>query len=338
MPVRSTPTPPRRLSGVAERHQRANAPDLAIARLAELQHGVVSRRQLGALGLTPAMVRSRLARQQLAQLHRGVYAVGHRRLTRRGFWLAAVLAGGEGAVLSHRDAAVLHDLLSSERERVEVTTPDRMASTPGIDAYDRRALPREERTVVAGIPVTTVERTLVDLADAVPPHRLRKALAEADRLRVADASTLAAVMERTRGRPGRGHAALTAAVEELRAHGAQLTRSEAEDRFLDLVIAHGLARPRMNHRVAGYEVDAVWPAQRVAVEIDGAAYHWTPSARVRDRAKQQRLAAAGWQVLRFGWPDVDDPRLRHETAAALRSAGIPHASWAAGAASAFRCR
>jgi very-short-patch-repair endonuclease len=311
-------------SAPAQSVQINNAPDRAIADLADSQHGVVSRPQLGAVGVSASMIETRLARGQLVPLHRGVYAVGHRRLTTRGFWTGATLAGGDGAVLSHRDAATLHGILSSDRVRIEVTTPRQVASTGRLTVYSRRALPPEERTVVAGIPVTTVERTLVDLADVVPPHRLRRALSEAERMRVADARTLAAVMERTRGRPGRGYAVLTAALDELRSHGAQLTRSEAEDRFLDLVIAHGLARPRMNHRLAGFEVDAVWPAQRVAVEIDGQAFHWTPSARARDRAKEARLAAAGWRVLRFGWADVSDPRRRHAVATALRAAGVPH--------------
>lgn len=198
-----------------------------------------------------------------------------------------------------------------------------MASTVRIDAYDRRALPPQERTTVAGIPVTTVERTLVDLADVVPPHRLRKALAEAERMRIADARALAAAMERTRWRTGSGHAALTAALTEVRTHGPQKTRSTAEDLLLDLAIEHRLARPAMNRIVDGAEVDALWPVQRIAVEVDGDAYHWTPSARANDRAKANRLVASGWRVLRFGWLDVSDPRRRPAVADALRAAGIP---------------
>nr|WP_246345315.1 type IV toxin-antitoxin system AbiEi family antitoxin domain-containing protein [Conexibacter arvalis] len=292
--------------------------------MADRQHGVVSRRQLVDAGLTPTMIQTRLARGQLVPLHRGVYALGHRRLARFGFWTAAVLAAGPDAALSHRDAAALHGLLSLERARIDVTSPRRMASTARIDAHDRRALPADERTAIAGIPVTTVERTLVDLGEVVPAHRLRKALAEAERMRAADAHRLAAAMERTRGRRGGGHAALTAALAELRRHGPQRTRSEAEDLFLDLVIEHRLARPRMNMLVDGAEVDAVWPAQRVAVEVDGAAYHWTDDARERDRRKSNRLAAAGWRVLRFDWWEVSEPPRRAAVAAALRAAGIPH--------------
>lgn len=309
--------------GATKPHRIDIAPDQAIAKLADRQHGVVGRSQLIEIGVTASMIRTRRERGRLIVVHKGVYAVGHRRLTSHGFWLAAVLAGGDGAVLSHRDAATLHRVLSSDRSRIEVTTPRTVASTSRIDVYARRTLQPEELATIAGIPVTTVERTLVDLAGVVPPHRLRKALAEAERMRVADARALAAAMERTRSRAGRGHAALTTALKELRAHGPQKTRSTAEDLLLDLAIEHRLARPSMNRIVDGVEVDALWPAQRVAVEVDGDAYHWTPSTRARDRAKANGLVTAGWRVLRFGWLDVSDPLRRPSVVAALRAAGIP---------------
>lgn len=310
-------------SAPAQHVQNANAPDRATAELADRQHGVVSRRQLLASGVTATMVETRLRRRQLVPLHRGVYAVGHRRLTERGFWMAAVLAAGPGAALSHRDAAALHGILLSDRSRIEVTTPRRTASTDRLDVYDRRELTADDVEVTAGIDVTTVERTLVDLAAVVPAYRLRKALAEAERMRLADRHRLAAAMERARTRHDGGHAALSAALAELRRHGLQRTRSDAEDLFLDLVIEHRLARPRMNLVLHGDEVDAVWRAERVAVEVDGGAYHWTPAARARDREKANRLAARGWRLLRFDWWDVSEPPRRARVAAALRAAGIP---------------
>lgn len=192
-----------------------------------------------------------------------------------------------------------------------------------LDLHARRRIDARERTVVAAIPVTTVERTLVDLAAVVPGHRLRKALAEAERLRAVHLPDLLRALDGTRGRNGSGHAALTSALAELRRHGPQQTRSDAEDLLLDLVIEHGLARPRMNRVIEGAEFDAVWPAQRVAVEVDGGAFHWTARRQERDAEKAAALEAEGWRVLRFDWCDVTVPARRARVADALRAAGVP---------------
>jgi predicted transcriptional regulator of viral defense system len=259
-------------------------------------------------GVTSKVVEHRLKRGTLVPIHRGVYAVGHTRLTSHGFWMAASLAAGRGAVLSHRDAAALHGIRPCNRPTVEVSTPTSAASTPKLTVYARRRMVAAERTTVDGIPVTTVERTLVDLACVLPQHQLRKALAEAERMRLVDARALAACLQRTRGRAGGGHRRLTAALAEQVTNGPQLTRSEAEDLFLDVVIEGRLARPQMNERIVGEEVDAVWRDLRVAVEVDSRAFHSSPTAQARDRAKSNRLAVAGWRLLRFTWSDLTHDR------------------------------
>jgi len=214
-----------------------------IVALVERQYGVITRRQLLALGATPSMVETRLRRGTLVPLHPGIYAVGHRQLRREGHWLAAVLACGPGSVLSHRDAAALHGLRPGGRSRVDVTTARRVRSRGGIAIHHAVALDVRDVAVVERIPVTAVERTLVDLAHVVPRDALAKALREADHLRVVDLAALRGAMHRTRTRNGPGHAALAAVLEEHRRLGTQLTRSVLEDGFLKLCERHGLHGP-----------------------------------------------------------------------------------------------
>ncbi len=289
-----------------------------MAELAETQYGVVAREQLAALGLTPSVIEERIARGHLIRLHRGVYAVGHRQLRREGRWLAAVLACGPGAALSHREAAALHGLRPSDRARIDVTTARRIrAGRVGIQIHSSATLGDRDITTVAGIRVTAVARTLVDLADVVPTDGLAKALREAEHLRAVDMRDLADAMHRTRNRPGSGHARLSAVLAEHRQNGTQLTRSELEDRFLTLAAEHGLPRPRTNFHVEGLEVDACWPTARLAVELDGWARHKDRHVFQRDREKGNVLTGAGWRLLRFTHDDV--VRRPAEIAAVVRN-------------------
>lgn len=249
------------------------------------------------------MVQRRLEERRLLPLHRGVYAVGHRRLRREGFWLAAVLAAGPGAVLSHREAAALHGLRPADRPTVDVTATARRR-VPGVAVHRVERLAREHVTAVDGIPVTTVARTLVDLAAVVQPAALRKALEEAERSHRLDVRAIEDVLERTRGRNGRGHRRITQALDELARTGTTLTRSMLEDRFLALLDAHGLPRPSANAWTEAMEVDVAWPAARLAVELDGWEAHKTRDAFQRDRTRSNDLQAAGWTVLRFTHADV----------------------------------
>ena len=251
------------------------------------------------------MVESRLAGGQLVRLHRGVYAVGHDRLRREGWWMAAVLAAGPGSLLSHRDAAALHGLRPpGDHGRWEVTTTGRAASTERIRVYGTTALDARDATAVAGIPVTSVARTLVDLAGIVPGAQLRKALNEAERQRVFDLRAIERALAATARRNGGGHAAMRRALAELAAIGERVTRSELEDRFLTLLDAHGLPRPRTSYGIEGMEVDAAWPEERLVVELDGWDAHATRRAFLEDRERGNALELAGWRLLRFTWADV----------------------------------
>ncbi len=253
--------------------------------------------------MTHAMVRSRVANGRLLPLYRGVYAVGHRRLRRDGHWLAAVLAAGPGAVLSHREAAALHGLRPADRPSVDVTVPARRRLA-GVQVHVVERLAREDVTTVDAVPVTTVARTLVDLAAVVSPTALRKALEEAERSHRLDVRAIEAVLARTRGRNGVSHGRIKAALAELARTGASVTRSRLEDRFLALLDAHGLPRPSANAWTAGMEVDAAWPAARLAVELDGWDSHKTRQAFQRDRTRSNDLQAAGWTILRFTHADI----------------------------------
>jgi len=262
-------------------------------RLAAGQHGVVTRRQLLDAGMTSRMVQGRVARKQLLPLHRGVYAVGHAQLRPEGRWLAAVLAAGPGAALSHRSAAALHGI--RESDALDVTTTGR-AAVRGVVVHRTTRLDAEDLTTRRGVRTTTLERTLVDLAAILPAPKVAKLLRETDRLGKLNATALRAALERG-GRAGRQ--ALRAALEQRERHAASLTLSELEDRFLALLDDHDLPRPLTNHPVLGMKVDAVWPEQRLAVELDGWAWHHDRAAFEEDRARSARLARAGWTPVRF---------------------------------------
>ncbi len=275
--------------------------------LAARQWGVVSRGQLLDAGVPRTTIGDRVRSGRLIPLHPGVYAVGHARLRREGRWLAAVLAVGPGAVLSHRDAAGLHDLRPANHARIDVTTVGRARSSAKIQVHRTRSLDPADTTTVHGIPTTTVARTLVDLAGLRLPHdHLTRAIKEAERRRAFDLTAVQAAMARTRGRTGRGHRALQRAIEECAAFERHHTRSPLEDAFLRLVRSNGLPLPSTNALVQGYQVDAVWRAQRVAVELDGWTDHQTRRAFETDRARDAALTAAGWRVVRFTLRQVND--------------------------------
>jgi very-short-patch-repair endonuclease len=266
---------------------------------------VVARRQLAAIWVTPSMIEARIAMGHLIRLHRGVYAVGHRQLRIEGHWLAAVLAIGPGAALSHREAAALHGLRPSNRPRTDVTTVRRVRTPPpGVEVHHAASLTASDVTAVNAIPVTTVARTLVDLAGVVPQVHLAKALREAEHLRLADLAEIEDALRTTRNRPGPGHTRLRAVLDEHRTRGTQLTRSVLEDRFVALLGAHDLPRALTNAYVEGHEVDAFWPHRRLVVELDGWARHKDRHAFQQDREKGNALAAAGYTILRFTHDDV----------------------------------
>ncbi len=283
---------------------RTRHPDRGIAVLAGAQHGVVSRRQLFVLGLGRGAIFHRLARGRLHEVHSGVYAAGHRLLSDQGRWMAAVLAGPPGTVLSHRSAAALWEIRPHRGGRAEVTHRRQIHGSPGVLPH-RALLPADEITRVDGIPVTTVARTILDLAAVLDCAGVERALNEAEVRRLGGDLSLARLVGRYPGR--RGVACVRRLLLE-RAPSA-LTRSELEERFLALIRDHGLPRPLVNAGLfAGgrwYEADCVWREQRLVVELDGRAFHATTSAFERDRARDRALQVAGWRVVRVTWRQLD---------------------------------
>lgn len=266
--------------------------DQDIAELAARQHGVVARRRLLAMGLSRQAVDKRVRAGRLHRVHRGVYAVGHRRVTFEGTLFAAVLACGEGAVVSHTSAAVLHRLRNGRQRVVHVTVPGRggRATRRGMVIH-RSAIEPQETGTIDAIPVTSPARTVLDLADTVTRRELERTMDEADYLRL-DLSGL----EPRQGRPGYGRLNAVLADHE---PGSTLTRSELEEFLLAFCRRHGFERPVVNSSVEGHEVDFCWPKQRLIVEADGRQTHDTVGAFERDRVRDAELVVAGWRVLRI---------------------------------------
>jgi hypothetical protein len=224
--------------------------------------------------------------------------------------MAAVLACGQGAVLSHRSAAHLHELRATDRSNVEVTVPTEHAHrVVGVDVHRSRTLTIDDATEVDGIPCTTVARTLLDLAAVVGRRPLERAIEQAEVQEVLDYHALADQLERNRRtKGGRGLRAVMA----VHAPGAKPTESVLEERFLALCKQAGVPLPERQVYIdpddgePAIRVDFAWRAQRVVVETDGARYHRTSAKFESDRRKDQRLAIAGWMVLRITWRQLMD--------------------------------
>ncbi len=284
--------------------------ELAIVGLATRQHGVVSRIQLTGLGLTPGAIDSRLRRGRLLAIHAGVYAVGHLDLRRQGWWWAAVLAAGVGTVLSHFTAAALWNLLSP-RSIIHISVPGRTGRLRlgGVVAHRPRSLPADEVDHEDGLPVTTVARTLVDLAAVARESDLEHAVEQAERQSRFDLVAVQAVLAQSRGR--RGIRTLREVI--LRWAGPNVTRSQLEIAFRAICRRAGAPQPLTNAPVLlegrHYEPDFLWPDRRLIVETDGFDSHKTKAAFVRDRRRDRRLRRADYAVERFSWDDIFfDPR------------------------------
>jgi very-short-patch-repair endonuclease len=228
--------------------RNVDKPDQIVARIAARQHGVVRLEQLLLAGLTHAAVQRRVEAGRLHRLYRGVYAVGHRNLSREGRWLAAVFACGEGAVLSHGSAAALWRLSPTSPQLAHVTVSGTTghAQRPGIRLHRSTTLTRKETTQRHGIPVTTQTRTLRDLG-----------------------------------------------------YGPERTRSDLERLFLRICRKHGIPKPEVNTKLGPYEVDFLWRAERLIVEVDSWKYHSGRRAFEADRARDRELSRRGFVVLRF---------------------------------------
>jgi predicted transcriptional regulator of viral defense system len=287
----------------------ASPPDWRVAKLAARQWGVVSLAQLRAAGVSYDAVRSRVRAGRLHRLHHGVYAVGHTVLKREGRWLAAVLACGDGAVLSHRSAAAHWGLLQSEATRTDITTPRRRAGNATIRLHRSHSLIARDTTTHQGIPITSIPRTLLDLAATVRADRLERALAQAEHLQLYDHRAITELLARSNGH--RGQKALT----EATALDPKLTRSEWEVRMLKLLRTAALPEPLVNLPLDAPDYgecrpDFHWPSHRLIVETDGWRTHRTRAAFESDRAKDAALTAAGYRVVRFTWRTPDATILR----------------------------
>ena len=277
--------------------------ELAIARLAARQHGVVARRQLLDMGLTPRAIEYRLSIGRLHVIYRGVYAVGHTHVLGRGKWMAAVLACEQGAVLSHRSGADLWGFLDAASPRVDVSaTGRRGAVSPRIRHHRLRHLRTEDTTRLDGIPVTTVARTLFDLAEVIDQTALEGAFEAAERMELLDLRAVLLTCQRNPGR--RAHKRLQSLLPNLTS--PEPTRSELERRFRRVCRLADVPLPQVNVPVEGYEVDAFWPAARLVVELDGWGFHKTRGAFERDRARDAALLVAGYRVVRATYRQLRD--------------------------------
>ncbi len=278
-----------------EYRYKPSTPDQRAAAIAARDWGVISAGELLACGMARNGIAARVAAGRLHRIHRGVYALGHAGVTMRGRFLAAVKACGAGAVLSHRSAAALWELVpwDDEREPEVIARWDRRIA--GVTTHRANQPPPQIR--FDRIPVTTPARTLADLSSVLPfkPHRraVREALAR-NRITTDEAAHL------TPGAPA-------------------ATRSELEDLLLDLIEAAGFERPRVNEPLPnGLVPDFRWPDHRLILEADGAAWH---KDRANDAQRQARLEAEGERVIRVTYTQAKDRP--DETAKRLEAAGVP---------------
>jgi very-short-patch-repair endonuclease len=204
--------------------------------------------------------------------------------------MAAVLAGGPGAVLSHASAAMAWDLRRTSARAIDVTVPTRAGREPraGLRLHRSATLTSREVAEVRGVPVTSVARTIIDLSRTLKGRELEHIVDLADQRGLVDFTDLRAA-----------HSASLHAV--LRNYRPAPTRSELEERFLRLCDEHGIERPQVNAVIEGIEVDFVWRDRRLIVEVDGYAHHRSPEAFERDRERDVVLEVKGWRVMRFTW-------------------------------------
>ena len=275
-----------------------------IAELASSQHGVVSAAQLRELGISRSGIGRRVQAGLLHPLHRGVYFVGHPNQSVRARYLAGVLALGEGARLSYRSAAEVWGLRANAAGRVEVSVPRHRPGPPGITVHRTRLLAPQDFTVLDGIPVTSVARTLLDLSAVVRPMDLPPAIDRAERRGLFDLDAIVDVLARANGR--RGARALRQAIAT---YMPSTQKSELERGFKRLLEEHpDIPRPAFNALVDGetgtHEVDAYWAHHRLAVQLDSFEFHRTRRDQERDAASDADLELADHRVLRLTWGEA----------------------------------
>jgi very-short-patch-repair endonuclease len=271
------------------------AGDLAASWVAGRQLDLITHRQLKAAGVSKDMITRRCRRGLLHRVHNHVYLLGTSIMLPGGHELAAVLAGGPRAVVSHRSAAGLWGLSPGSTDEVEVTVVGgRSRSRPGLRAHRVDSLDPRDRRLHRGIPVTSPARALLDYAASAPPDELEHAIAEAYALKLVTDSQIHRTLERAPRRPGA--ARLRAELD--RESGPQWTQSEAERRMLQLIRAARLPPARTQVRIAGWPADFLWPEHKLIVEVDGYPFHSHRRAFERDRRRDAAHVAAGYRVIR----------------------------------------
>jgi hypothetical protein len=268
---------------------------------------VVSREQLLQMGLERGAIGRRIRAGRLHPLHVGVYALGHLVIPRQGRWMAAVLASGPEAILSHWSAAALWGIRGNSRTRIDVTVPHRSRSSDFIRRHISE-VPGDERRVEEGIPVTTVPRTIFDLAATEPLDEVKRLLREMEFKELWDRLSLWDLVERYPRR--RGIRKVTTALEGLEDEPVGEQKNPLEERFAPFCRRHHLPLPHLNHPIeAGgksFQVDCHWPGTNQIVELDGWQAHKSRSAFREDKARDRRLAAAGYMVTHVTWNQLDD--------------------------------
>jgi hypothetical protein len=275
---------------------KSDAVEWKVARIASRQHGIVTRPQLLTAGLSATGIRRRVDKGLLHPEHPGVYRVGHRAPSLEARYLAAVLACGDGAVLSGRAAAHLHRLLKGRPPEPEVSAP--AARHPGGVITHRSRIRRGEAARVNGIPVTTVPRTLVDLAAVLGEDALARACHEAEVLHRTTPMQVEAVLGRRPNRQGAG------TLRAVLRGDVRVTLSKLERRFLELLREAGLPLPETNRPAGARRVDCLWPEHRLTVELDSYRYHQSRHAWELDRRREREARARGDEPRRYTWRDV----------------------------------
>jgi len=279
-----------------------------LLRLSGEQHGLVSRRQLLDSGVSRGAIDGRREAHQLLPVCFGVYAVGRPITSDEEVWTASILGGGPGSFLARRSAAVLWGLVRGPDRPVELVRDDSRSPTrfrlgpPGISRAATVRVARSERLgedeidTRRGLPVTSINRTLLDLASVMSEKRLRSAFNEADRLGLLDKDRLVQYSEASFGQVGIGS---FRRLVDVRHPETVATRSELESMFLDICRGAGLPTPRVNQMVCGFEVDCLWPDQRVVIELDGFEFHRGRMSFDRDANRDFVLKQAGYRVTRL---------------------------------------
>lgn len=278
--------------------------------MAGRQHGIVTRQQLLELGFTKRAIERRIERGRLHLVAHGVYAVGWPRLTPQRRWMAAVLACGKGALLSHRSAAALWEIGTERRSVIDISVRRRCElKRPGLRVRGRPGLRADDIVVRDGIPVANVVRTLIDVATELRPLALERSINEADKRDLIDPETLRTELDDYAGEPG-----VRSLRKLLDKRTFRLSDSDLEILFRPIAMEAGLPPPLTKQMVNGFEVDFFFPDLRLVIETDGLRYHRTALTQARDARRDRAHVLAGMIPLRFTHYEIrhEHPRVRNE--------------------------